>query len=96
MPESKPGDVAAKADTADCGSIVGVGASAGGLDAFTRLLRHLPSDTGAAFVLVQHLALTKKILERAGYVVIVASNGAKDWCSSSRTRDRSTFSSATS
>jgi len=35
--------------------IVGVGASAGGLEAFTQLLRHLPDDTGMAFVLVQHL-----------------------------------------
>src|SRR5579863_2281977 len=35
--------------------IVGIGASAGGLDAFTRLLQHLPADTGMAFVLVQHL-----------------------------------------
>jgi two-component system CheB/CheR fusion protein len=36
--------------------IVGIGASAGGLDAFTQLLRHLPNDTGMAFVLIQHLA----------------------------------------
>jgi two-component system, chemotaxis family, CheB/CheR fusion protein len=35
--------------------IVGVGASAGGLEAFTQLLRHLPTDTGMAFVLIQHL-----------------------------------------
>lgn len=35
--------------------IVGVGASAGGLDAFTQLLKHLPSDTGMAFILIQHL-----------------------------------------
>src|SRR3989454_11961521 len=37
-------------------SIVGVGASAGGLEAFEQLLRALPNDTGMAFVLVQHLA----------------------------------------
>jgi len=35
--------------------IVGVGASAGGLEAFTQLLKHLPADTGMGFVLVQHL-----------------------------------------
>lgn len=35
--------------------IVGVGASAGGLEAFTRLIKHLPANTGMAFVLVQHL-----------------------------------------
>ena len=36
-------------------SIVGIGASAGGLEAFTQLLKHLPLDTGFGFVLVQHL-----------------------------------------
>jgi two-component system CheB/CheR fusion protein len=35
--------------------IVGIGASAGGLEAFTNLLQNLPVDTGMAFVLVQHL-----------------------------------------
>ena len=50
--------------------VVGIGASAGGLEAFTKLLKHLPNDTGMAFVLVQHLdpthqsALTE-ILSRA-------------------------------
>src|SRR3989475_12865418 len=36
-------------------SIVGVGASAGGLEAFEQLLAALPEDSGMAFVLVQHL-----------------------------------------
>jgi two-component system CheB/CheR fusion protein len=50
--------------------IVGIGASAGGLEAFTHLLAALPPDTGMGFVLVQHLdpdhesALTQ-ILSRA-------------------------------
>ena len=35
--------------------VVGIGASAGGLEAFTQLLRHIPTDTGMAFVLIQHL-----------------------------------------
>lgn len=35
--------------------IVGIGASAGGLEAFTELLRSLPLDAGVAYVLVQHL-----------------------------------------
>jgi two-component system CheB/CheR fusion protein len=35
--------------------IVGIGASAGGLEAFRQLLGALPIDTGMAFVLVQHL-----------------------------------------
>ena len=37
-------------------SIAGIGASAGGLEAFEQLLEALPVDTGMAFVLVQHLA----------------------------------------
>ena len=40
---------------ADRFPIVGVGASAGGLEAFQELLRALPADTGMGFVLVQHL-----------------------------------------
>ena len=43
-------------DDATTFSIIGVGASAGGLEAFTQLLKALPADTGMAFVLVQHLA----------------------------------------
>src|SRR6201984_257478 len=35
--------------------VVGLGASAGGLDAFRRLLGALPAGTGMAFVLIQHL-----------------------------------------
>ncbi len=35
--------------------IVGVGASAGGLEALSELLTHLPTQTGMAFVLIQHL-----------------------------------------
>lgn len=35
--------------------IVGIGASAGGLEAFAQLLRNVAPDTGLAFVLVQHL-----------------------------------------
>lgn len=35
--------------------IVCVGGSAGGLDAYTRLLKNLPSDMGVAIVIVNHL-----------------------------------------
>ena len=35
--------------------IVGIGASAGGLEAFTQLLAAIPSELGMAFVLIQHL-----------------------------------------
>ncbi|UNU27289.1 response regulator [Microcoleus vaginatus HSN003] len=43
-------------------AIVGIAASAGGLEAFTDLLSHLPIDTGMAFVLIQHLDPTHKSL----------------------------------
>lgn len=35
--------------------IVGIGASAGGLETYSEMLRYTPTDTGMAFVLVQHL-----------------------------------------
>lgn len=42
--------------------IVGIGASAGGLEAVSRLLSQLPIDTGMAFVVVQHLDPTRESL----------------------------------
>jgi two-component system CheB/CheR fusion protein len=36
--------------------VVGIGASAGGLDAIQQLFDHIPSDTGIAYVIVQHLS----------------------------------------
>ncbi len=35
--------------------VVGIGASAGGLDAFKKLIKAIPLDSGLAYVLVQHL-----------------------------------------
>jgi len=35
--------------------VVCIGGSAGGLDAYTRLLRHLPADMGVGIVVVNHL-----------------------------------------
>ena len=35
--------------------IVGIVASAGGLEAFSQLLSHLATNTGMAFVLIQHM-----------------------------------------
>ncbi len=50
--------------------IVGIGASAGGLAALKTLFQHLPVDSGAAFVVIQHLdpkheSLTAEILARS-------------------------------
>lgn len=72
---SKPAASARAKDAADPNKgasfpIVGIGASAGGLEAFTQLIHHLPLDIGMGFILVQHLdpthesALTQ-ILARA-------------------------------
>jgi two-component system CheB/CheR fusion protein len=55
--------------------IVGIGASAGGLEAFSELLRYLPEKTGMAFVLVQHLdpkhgSVLQEILSRTTKIPI--------------------------
>ncbi|HDR46574.1 MAG TPA: chemotaxis protein CheB, partial [Geoalkalibacter subterraneus] len=50
--------------------IVGIGASAGGLEALEQFLRHVPQDSGLAFVIIQHLdpthkAMLTELLQRA-------------------------------
>ena len=42
--------------------VVCVGGSAGGLDAYTRLLKHLPADMGVAIVIVNHLRTVATML----------------------------------
>lgn len=49
--------------------VVGIGASAGGLEAFTAFFKAMPPDSGMAFVLIQHLppdreSLVAEILQR--------------------------------
>jgi two-component system, chemotaxis family, CheB/CheR fusion protein len=56
-------------------AVVGIGASAGGIEAFTTLLAALPADTGLAFVFIQHLAPTRtsmlaEILSRATFMPV--------------------------
>ncbi|MCX7140242.1 MAG: PAS domain-containing protein [Proteobacteria bacterium] len=56
--------------------IVGIGASAGGLEAFEQFFRACPADTGMAFVLVPHLdpgheSLLTEILQRATAMPVV-------------------------
>jgi two-component system CheB/CheR fusion protein len=66
---------------ADSFAIVAVGASAGGLEAFTQLLRALPNNTGMAFVFIQHLdpnhpSMLSELLARASSMPVVeAKNG---------------------
>ena len=57
-------------------SIVGIGASAGGLEAFQELLQALPEDTGMGFVLVQHLApkhesILSELLSKATKMAVI-------------------------
>jgi len=56
--------------------IVGIGASAGGLEALEQFLTHVPSESGMAFVIVQHLDPTHKgimpeLLQRATGMKVV-------------------------
>jgi two-component system CheB/CheR fusion protein len=59
---------------------VGIGASAGGLEACTKLLGALPSDNGMAFILVQHLDPTHEsmmaelLAHRTSMTVVQATN----------------------
>jgi two-component system, chemotaxis family, CheB/CheR fusion protein len=48
--------IASEPTLSECSAIVAIGASAGGLEAFTQILKNLPIDTGMGFVLIQHLA----------------------------------------
>jgi two-component system CheB/CheR fusion protein len=63
-------------------TIVAVGASAGGLEAFTQLLRAVPANTGMGFVFVQHLnpvyrsALPELLAKETTMPVLEATNGA--------------------
>jgi len=55
--------------------IVGIGASAGGLEALEQFLRHVPEGCGMAFVIVQHLDPTHKgimpeLLQRTTKMVV--------------------------
>ena len=56
--------------------IVGIGASAGGLDAFKRLLSEIPDNSGMAYVLVQHLdpsheSILPEILQRVTKIPVI-------------------------
>ena len=51
--------------------VVGIGASAGGLDAFKKFITAIPSESGMAYVLVQHLHPgLVRVHERRGQVAV--------------------------
>ena len=63
--------------------IAAVGASAGGIEAFTELMINLPADSGMAFVLVQHLdpkhrsLLTELLSKKTAMRVTEVTDGMK-------------------
>ncbi len=70
------GTVAVPQPSSDTFPIVGIGASAGGLEAFSELLAHLSLDAAMAFVLVQHLdpkypSILSEILSRTTPLPVV-------------------------
>lgn len=73
--EAKSAPVKAKQINAGF-NIVGIGASAGGLEAFEQFFRNTPPDSGMAFVLVSHLdpdhaSMLTEILQRATTMPVV-------------------------
>src|SRR5262245_9028466 len=76
VPETNPEPISPDPFGDHC-PVVGIGASAGGLEAMTQLLTHLPSDTGMAYVVVQHLdpkheSMLKDILGRSTSMPVMA------------------------
>ena len=74
--ETPPQAPKAQATVAPAFPIVGIGASAGGLEAFEAFFRACPADTGMAFVLVPHLdpghvSLLTEILQRSTTMPVV-------------------------
>lgn len=63
--------------------VAAVGASAGGLEAFSKLLGHLPRDAKLAIVLVQHMSRTQPsmlpdiLARRTALRVVLATDGHK-------------------
>lgn len=63
--------------------IVGIGASAGGLEAVEQLVNHLSDDTGIAFIVIQHLSpdresiLAELIAKKARIPVVEVTDGMK-------------------
>lgn len=73
----RPRRAAGNADNGGLFPVVGIGASAGGLDAFLQLFPGLPATTGMGFVVIQHMDPSKEslladILARSVKLPIVA------------------------
>ena len=79
--ENTPQDLTTDTRVPTEGRIVGVGASAGGLESLEQLFSALPPDTGMAFVVVQHLSpdfrslMDELIARHSDMPVVVAEDG---------------------
>ena len=74
--KNPPSDPTAEAVVPGSFPIVGLGASAGGLEAFELFFRHITPDSGMAFVLVSHLdpshaSILTEILQRSTSMTVV-------------------------
>jgi len=78
---TNPGDVDANSKHAPL--VVGIGASAGGLDALERFFSHVPAESGLIYVVIQHLAphhvsmLAQLIGRHTQMPVVEASDGTR-------------------
>ncbi|RPI85134.1 MAG: chemotaxis protein CheR, partial [Planctomycetaceae bacterium] len=79
--DSAESDVASPGNRAPAPYVVGIGASAGGLEALEKLFERMPANTGMVFVVIQHLSpdfksLTDTLLARRTAIPIhQAENG---------------------
>ena len=76
VPDKSKGGVENKASLKTSFPIVGIGASAGGLEALESFLANVPENSGMAFVIVQHLDPTHKgimveLLQRATAMKVI-------------------------
>jgi chemotaxis response regulator CheB len=68
-------------NNSDCSYVVGVGASAGGLEALEAFFANLPTNTGASFLVIQHLSpdfesVMDQLLRRHTHMpVVMAADG---------------------
>lgn len=65
--------------------IIGIGASAGGLEALEKLLGSVPNDSGMAYVVIQHLDPTKKgmlpeLLQRISKMEVLLAENTMQRC----------------
>src|SRR6202050_2530068 len=81
--KTKPTEPKAQKRSHDNFAIVAIGASAGGIEAVSELVKNLPTDTGLGFILVQHLdphhqsLLTELVSRQTSMKVSEVTEGAK-------------------